>query len=68
MDGQSAQFRLHIPGHCANALLVPRAHQSMRSHVVVCLNRLLSPTCPALDPTAAKEECMQNSPEIVLSR
>ena len=24
MDGQSAQFRLHIPGHCANALLVPQ--------------------------------------------
>ena len=39
MDGQSAQFRLHIPGYCANALLVPQTHQSMKSHVAVRLNR-----------------------------
>ena len=39
MDGQSAQFRLHTPGHCANALLVPQAHQSVMSHNAVRLNR-----------------------------
>ena len=39
MDGQSAQSRLHIPGHCANALPVPQAHQSMMSHTAVHVNR-----------------------------
>ena len=68
MDGQSAQFRLHIPGHCAHTLLVLQAHQSMKSHATVRLNRLSNPTGSAPDPAAAREERMQNPPGIVLSR
>jgi hypothetical protein len=42
MDGQSAQLRLHIPGHCANALLVLQVHQSMMSDDAVRSNRFRS--------------------------